>query len=120
LKNLTQELVDGIPLNDPSQIEINSNYEIDKTILNRRQLLLSLSINPPANKNNNMNVKQIIMSLDSMIRNSDVSSLSLNSYTKYLDSSYGFIMNSRLFLFIFFSRLLTILIYEQFVIILFR
>jgi len=96
LSDLTHGLADNIPLNDRSQIEFN-NYEIDKSI-NKRQLLLSLLINPPNKKNNkNINVKQIIKSLDTMIQNLDASPLSLNNYTKYLDSSYGCAMNSKLF-----------------------
>ncbi|RIA80993.1 hypothetical protein C1645_837726 [Glomus cerebriforme] len=87
LKNLTEGLAENIPLNDYSQIKIN-NYEIDKSI-NKRQLLLSLLINPPVDKVNNINVEQIKESLDIMIKNLEVTPLSLNNYTKYLDSSYG-------------------------------
>ncbi|SRR6266496_1330504 len=97
LQNLSQGLVDNIPLNDPTQIKFN-NYVIDKSIINRRQLLLALLVNPPVNKNNKIiNVKQIVKSLDAMIKNLEVTPLSSNDYTKYLDSSYGCIMNSRLF-----------------------
>ena len=111
LENFAQGLADNIPLNDPSQIKF-SNYAIDKNIINRRQLLLSLLINPPDNKDNNMNVEQIVKSLDTMIKNLEVTPLSLNDYTKFLDSSYGSIMNSKLFhlMNIFFN--LTILIYN--------
>ncbi len=111
MENFAQGLADNIPLNDPSQIKF-SNYAIDKNIINRRQLLLSLLINPPDNKDNNMNVEQIVKSLDTMIKNLEVTPLSLNDYTKFLDSSYGSIMNSKLFhlMNIFFN--LTILIYN--------
>ena len=44
-----------------------------------------------------------------MIKNLEVTPLSSNNYTKYLDSGYGCIMNSKLFI-IFFD--LTILIYN--------
>ena len=96
MENLANGLADNIPLNDPSKIEFNK-YEIDKSI-RKRQLLLSLLINPLNNKDNkNINVEQIINSLDTMIQNLDVSPLSLNNYTKYLDSSYGCAMNRKLF-----------------------
>jgi len=113
LENFAQGLADYIPLNDPSQIKFSNNFAIDKSIVNRRQLLLSLLISPSDNKDNQvMNVMQIVRSLDSMIKNSEVSSLSFNNYTKYLDIDYGFIMNSKLFhlMNIFFN--LTILIYN--------
>ncbi|RIA95185.1 hypothetical protein C1645_817031 [Glomus cerebriforme] len=82
LKNLTEGLAENI-----SQIKIN-NYEMDKSI-NKIQLLLSLLINPPVDKVNNINVEQIKESLDIMIKNLEEIPLSLNNYTKYLDSSYG-------------------------------
>ena len=89
MKNLAKGLVDNIPLNDHSQIKFN-NYEFDKSVISRRQILLSLLINPPNNKNNeNINVEQIIKSLDTMIKNLEATPLSSNNYTKYLDSSYG-------------------------------
>jgi len=92
LKNLAKGLADNIPLNDPSQIEFN-NYEFDKSI-NKKQLLLSLSINP-SNNNKDINVEQIINTLDTMIRNLEVTPLSSNNYTKYLDNGYGCIINSK-------------------------
>ncbi|RIA89989.1 hypothetical protein C1645_876388 [Glomus cerebriforme] len=87
LNNLAEGLAENIPLNDYSQIKFN-NYEFDKNI-NKRQLLLSLLINPPVYKDNNINVEQIKDSLDMMIKNFEETPLSLNNYTKYLDSSYG-------------------------------
>jgi len=92
LKNLAKGLADNIPLNDPSQIEFN-NYEFDKSI-NKKQLLLSLSINP-SNNNKDINVEQIINTLDTMIRNLEVTPLSSNNHTKYLDNGYGCIINSK-------------------------
>jgi len=60
-------------------------------------MLLALLVNPPVNKDNKIiNVKQIIKSLDTMIKNLEATPLSLNNYTKYLDSSYGCVMNSKL------------------------
>ena len=83
-------LADNIPLNDPSQIKF------DNHIISNKQLLLSLLIIPPKDKKN-INVEQIMKSLDTMIKNLEVTPLSSNDYTRYLDSSYGCIMNSRLF-----------------------
>ncbi|RIA99455.1 hypothetical protein C1645_811489 [Glomus cerebriforme] len=95
LKNLAEGLAEYIPLKDSSQIKFNDNYALDKNI-NRRQILLPLSINPPVNKVNNINVEQIINSLDIMIKNSGVTPLSTNNYTKYLDSNYGCLMQNDL------------------------
>lgn len=87
--------MDNIPLNNPSQIKFD-NYEFDKNI-NKRQLLLSILINPPNNKDKkNINVEQIIKSLDTMIKNLEVTPLISNNYSKYLDSSYGCTMRSKL------------------------
>jgi hypothetical protein len=94
-QNLTSQLAEIIPIPN-NRIKTDGNYQIDSTALN--QILIPMKIlesNNPAE----INVLTIADTLNTLIRNKEITLISRNNLTSMLDETYGLKEYSKYILF---------------------
>ncbi|CAG8729351.1 16457_t:CDS:2, partial [Gigaspora rosea] len=94
LYSLLNELIESIPTT-PGRLRLTHRIQYDPST-SPLQYLLQIEILAPSNIYQ-VSVPRIINDMEALIKNKDFSILSMNNYTKYLDSSYGLQINSKLF-----------------------
>jgi hypothetical protein len=86
IQNLTSQLAGIIPVQSN---RIKSNYRYQKDTKSRNQMLINIQILKP-NNDSELSVTTIVSNLSTLVKNKVFNSLSLNSLTSMLDSTYGF------------------------------
>ncbi|CAG8612855.1 9432_t:CDS:2 [Dentiscutata erythropus] len=90
LDSLLNELIESIPTT-PGRLRATNRIQYDPST-SPSQYLLQIVILAPTD-HYQVSVSRIISDTRSLIKNMDTSIMSTNSYTKYLDSSYGLKVN---------------------------
>ncbi|RIB23411.1 hypothetical protein C2G38_2139765 [Gigaspora rosea] len=93
LYSLLNELIESIPTT-PGRLRLTHRIQYDPST-SPLQYLLQIEILAPSNIYQ-VSVPRIINDMEALIKNKDFSILSMNNYTKYLDSSYGLQINTNL------------------------
>ncbi|CAG8842859.1 19567_t:CDS:2, partial [Racocetra persica] len=90
IDNLQNELIESIPTNS-GRLQVTNRFQYDPSAP-FAQYLLQIKI-LSTNDYDQASVSQIINDMKVLIKDKDTSIMSINNYTKYLDSSYGLTVN---------------------------
>ncbi|CAG8599360.1 555_t:CDS:2, partial [Diversispora eburnea] len=90
--DLSLELSEIIPVNNIKRLSLNGKFQVDTTVSPSRQILISLRIESSKEERS---VASIVDDLNVMITYKNMTSIGLESTTKYLDENFGFKPNQK-------------------------
>src|SRR6266511_366439 len=95
LNNLRDEMAKSIPVK-PDCIQPINRYQWDPD-LKTWQMLFKFDVFANGGSNDNRSATQLINTLNTLIRNKDVTLISRLYHTNFLDENYGFVLKREIF-----------------------